>query len=60
MFNMIYNFIFIIASILILIKAIAYGLYEIKNENNKSGGITIICFSVLVTIFVNIVVFFRH
>ena len=60
MFNFIYNFIFIFASALILIKAIAYGLYEIKNENNKSGGIAVISFSVLVTIFVNVVVLIRH
>ena len=56
MFNYIYNFIFTI----IMLKAIAYGLYEINNEKNKHGGIAIISFSVLVTLFVNIVVWIRH
>lgn len=60
MFNYIYNFIFIFASTIIMLKAIAYGLYEINNEKNKHGGIAIISFSVLVTLFVNIVVWIRH
>lgn len=57
--NLIYHFTFIVVSIFILIKTIFYGIYEIKSENNKSGGIAIICFSVLVVIFSNIIVFFR-
>ena len=59
MYNIFYSFIFIIISIYFCIKAIAYGLYEIKNENNKSGGITVISFSILVTIFINIVIFIK-
>ena len=59
MFNIVYIFIFIFISFIILLKAISYGLYEIRNENNKYGGITVICFSILVTIFVNIVVLIR-
>lgn len=59
MYNIIYNFIFIIVSIYFCIKAISYGLYEFKNENNKSGGITVISFSILVTIFINIIIFIR-
>lgn len=59
MFNFIYHFIFIIATIIILLKAISYGIYEIKNEKNKHGGIAVISFSVLVTLFVNFVVWFR-
>lgn len=59
MFNLIYDIIFAIASIYILIKAIAYGLYEINTENNKSGGIGVITFSVLVTIFVNIIIWIK-
>lgn len=57
--NLIYHFTFIVVSIFILIKTIFYGIYEINSENNKSGGIAIICFSVLVVIFSNIIVFFR-
>ena len=59
MYNIFYSFIFIIISIYFCIRAIAYGLYEIKNENNKSGGITVISFSILVTIFINIVIFIK-
>lgn len=57
--NFIYHFTFISISLFILIKTIFYGLYEINSENNKSGGIAVICFSILVVVFVNIIVFFR-
>ena len=59
MFNFIYDAIFAFASFYILIKAIAYGIYEINNENNKSGGVTVIAFSVLVTIFVNVIIWMK-
>ena len=59
MFNFIYNFIFLISSIYLLVKAVFYGIYEIKNENNKYGGIAVIAFSLLVTVFVNIVIWVR-
>lgn len=48
---LIYDFLFIITSIFILFKVIGYSIYEIKQMENKSGGITIIIFSSLVTIF---------
>lgn len=57
--NFLYHFIFIIVTIFILIKTIFYGLHEFNTQNNKSGGIAIICFSVLVVIFANVVVFIR-
>ena len=59
MFNFIYNFVFLVSSIFILFKAISYGFYEFKNENNKYGGIAVIAFSLLVTIFVNLVIWIR-
>lgn len=57
--NFLYHFIFIAITIFILIKTIFYGIYEINTENNKSGGIAIICFSVLVVVFANIIIFFK-
>ena len=59
MFNFIYDIIFALASFYILIKAIAYGIFEITNENNKGGGIAVITFSVLVTIFVNVIIWMK-
>ena len=56
--NLLFHFIFIVVTIFILIKTIFYGVYEINTENNKSGGIAVICFSILVVIFANIVLFF--
>lgn len=49
--TLIYDFLFIITSIFILFKAIGYGIYEIKELKNKSGGIAVITFSTLVVIF---------
>lgn len=52
--NIIYDLTFLLISIFILLKAIGYAIYEIKELNNKVGGITIISFSILVIIFANI------
>lgn len=59
LFNLIYNLIFLFVSIYILINAVAYALYEIREENNKSGGIVVITFAILVIIFSNIMVWTR-
>ena len=57
--RLLFNFIFTITTIYILIKTIFYGIYEIKNENNKSGGISVIVFSIIVILFSNIILFLR-
>lgn len=59
MFNFLYDFIFTIASLYILINAVSYSIYEIKSENNKQGGITVFVFSLLVTLFVNFIIWLR-
>lgn len=53
MVDIFYHFLFLIFSIFVLLKSIFYALYEIKNQNNKSGGIALICFTVIVLIFAN-------
>lgn len=57
--SLLYHIVFVIITIFILLKIIFYGLYEINTQNNKSGGIAIICFSILVIVFTNIIVFLR-
>lgn len=57
--NFVYHFTFIVVTIFILIKTISYGLYEIKTQDNKSGGIAVICFSIIVVVFANIISFIR-
>lgn len=57
--NLLYHFIFIFITIFILIQTIFYGLYEFNTQNNKSGGIAIISFSILVIVFTNIITFLR-
>lgn len=50
MFDSLQFVLFVIVNIFIFVKVLAYGLYEIKQENNKFGGITVIVFSLLVGI----------
>lgn len=57
--NLLYHFTFVVVSVFILVKTIFYGLYEINTQDNKSGGIAVICFSVLVVVFANVVVILR-
>lgn len=50
----IYYAVFLFISFTILLKSIGYGIYEINEEKNKYGGITIILLSIVVVIFSNI------
>ncbi len=50
MFDSLQFILFIIVIVFIFLKVVAYGLYEIKQENNKFGGITVIVFSLAVSI----------
>lgn len=52
----IYNSIFLLTSIYILIKVIFFGIYEIKDLKNKVGGYITISLSVLIVIFSNIMI----
>lgn len=56
MFNFVYDFIFTVTSLIILIKSISNGIYEIKTENNKIGGIAVITVSIFVVVFVNFII----
>ena len=57
--NFIYHFTFIIFTFFVLLKTIFYGFYEIKTQNNKVGGVSVILFSVLVIVFANVIVLLR-
>jgi len=59
MTSLIYNLIFLLLTLYILFKVIGYAIYEMKEMNNKTGGIVIIAFSVLVVIFANIMLLFH-
>lgn len=51
---MIYNIVFLIITSYILLRTLAYGIYELKEKNNKTGGICIIILSFFSIIFSNI------
>ena len=59
MINIFYHFLFLIFSIFVLLKSVFYALYEIKTQDNKSGGVAVIVFTVIVLVFANVVVFLK-
>ena len=59
MINYFFNFLFFIFSIFVLLKSVFYALYEIKSQDNKSGGGAVIVFSVIVIVLANVVVFLK-
>lgn len=58
MISLIELFLFIGFTIYIFLKVLAYALYEIKQENNKTGGIMVICFTIISVILVNLSIIF--
>lgn len=54
MINLISDIIFLLITLFICFKAIGYGVYEYKEKENKVGGIFIAFFSILSTVFANI------
>lgn len=54
--KMIYNIIFTIISIYILVKAVAYGMYEKREKNNTFGSVSVFAFSLIAVIFSNIMI----
>lgn len=59
MINYFFNFLFFIFSIFVLLKSVFYALYEIKSQDNKSGGVAVLVFSVVVLVLANVVVFLK-
>lgn len=53
------RFIIFITSLVICIETIFYGIYELKNQKNKSGGIGVIALSIFMVFFVNIMIYIR-
>lgn len=57
--RILYFIVFLIVTLYIILKTIGYAIYEIKEQNNKIGGIIIISFSTLVVVFVNVMMLIR-
>lgn len=56
MVSLFYHILFLIFTIYVLIRSIAYGLYEINEQKNKFGGRLVILFAIFSAIFSNIMV----
>ena len=56
MLNLFYHIVYLLLCIYVLIKSISYGIYEIKEEKNKFGGIMVISVTLFDIIFSNIIV----
>ena len=52
--SIIYKIIFLFISIYVLLKTVGYGIYEIKEKENKIGGISVIVFSLAVVVFAQV------
>ena len=56
MLNIFVDIIFTIFTLFVFLKSLSFGIYEINQENNKSGGITVIFFSLACILFSNVMV----
>ena len=56
MLNLFYHIVYLLLCIYVLAKSISYGVYEIKEEKNKYGGIVVILITIFDVIFSNIIV----
>lgn len=56
MLSLFYHILFLIFTIYVLIQSISYGLYEINEQKNKSGGTIVILFTIFSVVFSNIIV----
>lgn len=50
------KFIVIILSIIIFTKTLTYGIYEIKKDQNKFGGIIVVTIAIIALVLPNLVV----
>ena len=53
------HFLVIILSIIIFIKTTSYGIYELRENNNKTGGVVVISIAVISLVLPNVVVYIR-
>ena len=53
------KFLVLILSIIIFIKTTSYGLYELKENQNKIGGVVVITIATISLALPNVVVFIR-
>ena len=56
MLSFFYHVVFLIFTIYVLIRSVAYGLYEINEQENKFGGRLVIFFTIFSVVFSNIIV----
>jgi len=53
------HFLVIILSIIIFIKTTSYGIYELKENNNKLGGFVVVGMAVISLVLPSVVVYLR-
>lgn len=56
MLSFFYHVVFLIFTIYVLIRSVAYSLYEINEQENKFGGRLVILFTIFSVVFSNILV----
>ena len=53
------KFVIFVLSIIIGIRTISYGLFELKNNKNTFGGIFVITFALISTLIPNVVIYLK-
>lgn len=53
------RFVIVVLSIYMILKTVSYGIYEIKNNENKAGGIVVIAVSILAAVLCDVIVYLR-
>lgn len=53
--RILFNCVFLVFTVYLFVRSVAYGLYEIRQEKNKLGGFAVICFNCSVLVFSNVV-----
>ena len=53
------QFIIMVLSIIVGIKTVSYGIFEINKNNNKFGGSFVIILAIIATFFPNIIVYLK-
>lgn len=56
MLSLFYHILFLVFTFYVLIQSISYGLYEINEQKNKSGGRIVILFTIFCVLVSNIIV----
>lgn len=54
--DLVFNLLFLVFSVFVGIRSFAYGVYEVRQNGNKVGGVAFIAFCLVAVLFCNVMV----